>query len=137
ALKTFKESMPGADKRSEFSQANALLEMGADELKKENYSGTLYLTNQVKAILKDVQENAQGRDAMMPVDGEVLFALPLPLTIAVSGKVREQPAADSAVAWSVERGASPVALSHKGPWIRVKDDGDRSGWMFYNLIASP
>ena len=137
ALKTFKESMPGADKRSELTQANDLMAMGADELKKENYSGTLYLTNQVKAILKDVQENAQGRDAMMPVDGEVLFALPLPLTIAVSGKVREQPAADSAVAWSVERGASPVALSHKGPWIRVKGDGDRSGWIFYNLVASP
>lgn len=137
AMKTFKESMPGADKRSEITQANAFMKMGADELKKENYSGTLYVTNQVKAILKDVQENAQGRDTMTPLDGEVLFALPLPLKIAASGKVRDQPAADSAVAWSVERGASPVALSHKGPWIRVKGEGDRSGWIFYNLIASP
>lgn len=137
AMKTFKESMPGADMRAELTEANSLMKMGADELKKENYSGTLYVTNQVKAILKDVQENAQGRNTMTPVDGEVLFALPLPLKIAASGKVREHPAADSAVAWSVERGASPVALSHKGPWIRVKGDGDRSGWIFYNLVASP
>lgn len=137
ALKTLKDSASGTDKRPEAVQANALMKMGADELKKENYSGSLYVTNQVKAILKDVQENAQGRDTMTPVDGEVLFALPLPLKIAASGKVREHPAADSAVAWSVERGASPVALSHKGPWIRVKGEGDRLGWMFYNLIASP
>lgn len=137
AMKTFKESRPGADKWSEITQANALMQMGADELKKENYSGTLYVTNQVKAVLKDVQENAQGRGTMTPVDGEVLFALPLPLKIAASGKVREHPAADSVVAWSVERGTSPVALSYKGPWIRVKGEGGRSGWIFYNLIASP
>lgn len=137
AMKTLMQSMPGEDQRTEITQANALMKIGADELKKENYSGTLYVTNQVKAILKDVQENAQGRNTMTPVDGEVLFALPLPLKIAASGKVRELPAADSAVVWSVERGASPVALSHKGPWIRVKGDGDRLGWIFYNLIASP
>lgn len=137
AMKTFKESRPGADKWSEITQANALMQMGADELKKENYSGTLYVTNQVKAVLKDVQENAQGRDTMTPLGGEVLFALPLPLKIAASGKAREHPAADSAVAWSVERGTSPVALSYKGPWIRVKGEGGRSGWIFYNLIASP
>lgn len=137
AMKTLKESMPGADTRSEITQANALMKMGADELKKENYSGTLYVTNQVKAILKDIQDTAQGREKIAPVDGEVLFALPLALKIAASGKVREGPAADSAVAWSVERGASPIALSYKGPWIRVKGEGDRSGWMFYNLLASP
>ena len=137
ALKTLKESMPGADKRSEITQADALMKMGADELQKENYSGTLYVANQVKAILKDIQENVQGQDTMTLVDGEMLFALPLPLKLATSGKVREHPAADSAVAWSVEPGASPVALSYKGPWIRVKGDGDRLGWMFYNLIASP
>lgn len=137
AMKTFKESRPGADKWSEITQANALMQMGADELTKENYSGTLYVTNQVKAVLKDVQENAQGRDTMTPLDGEVLFALPLPLKIAASGKAREHPAADSAVAWSVERGTSPVALSYKGPWIRVKGEGGRLGWIFYNLIASP
>ena len=137
AMKTLKESMPGADTRSEIIQANVLMKMGADELKKENYSGTLYVTNQVKAILKDIQDTAQGREKIAPEDGEVLFALPLALKIAASGKVREHPAADSAVAWSVERDASPIALSYKGPWIRVKGEGDRSGWMFYNLLASP
>jgi alpha-D-ribose 1-methylphosphonate 5-triphosphate synthase subunit PhnH len=137
ALKTLEDSASGTDKRPEAVQANALMKMGTDELKKENYSGSLYVTNQVKAILKDVQDTAQGRDKIAPVDGEVLFALPLPLKIAASGKVREHPAADSAVAWSVERGTSPIALSYKGPWIRVKGEGDRLGWMFYNLVASP
>ena len=137
AMKTLRDSPSGSDKRPEVDHATALMKMSADELKKENYSGTLYATNQVKAILKDLQENAQVLDKMKLVDGEVLFALPLPLKLATPGKVREQPAADSAVAWSVERGASPIAHSYKGPWIRVKGEGDRWGWMFYNLIAAP
>jgi alpha-D-ribose 1-methylphosphonate 5-triphosphate synthase subunit PhnH len=137
ALKTLKDSPSGLDKRPEAAQANALMKIGAEELKKENYSGSLYATNQVKAVLKDIQDSAQGRDTMTPVDGEVLFALPLPLKLAASGKVRERPAADAAVAWSVERGASPVAVSYKGAWIRVKDETGRWGWIFYSLIASP
>ena len=137
ALKTLKDSLSGPDKRPELAQADALMKMSAEELKKENYSGTLYATNQVKAILKDIQDHAQGREKLTPVDGEVLLALPLPLKIIASGKVYERPAAAAAVAWSVERGASPTAVSYKGPWIRVKGEGDRWGWMFYNLIASP
>jgi len=137
ALKTLKDPLPGSDKRPELAQANTLMKMSAEELKKENFSGTLYATNQVKAILKDIQDRAQEREKVTPMDGEVLFALPLPLTIAASGKVRERPAADAAVAWSIERGASPTAVSYKGSWIRVKGEGDRWGWMFYNLIAGP
>lgn len=137
ALKTLKDSPSGPDKRPETVQANALMKMGAEELKKENYSGSLYATNQVKAVLKDIQDSAQGRDAMTPVEGEVLFALPLPLKLAASGKVHERPAAAAAVAWSVERGASPVAVSYKGAWIRVKGEAGRWGWIFYSLIAGP
>ena len=137
ALKTLKDFLPGSDKRPELARANALMKMSAEELKKENFSGTLYATNQVKAILKDIQDHAQGREKLTPVDGEVLLALPLSIKIVASGKVRERPAADAAVAWSVERGASPTAVSYKGSWIRVKGEGDRWGWMFYNLVANP
>jgi hypothetical protein len=137
AMKMLNDSISGADRQLEAVQGVALMRMGADEFKKENYSGSLYATNQVKAILKDIQENSRGRHTMTPVDGEVLFALPLSLRIAVSGKVHEGPAAESTVAWSVERGASPTAVSYKGPWIRVKDGGNRWGWIFYDLIASP
>jgi hypothetical protein len=136
-MKTLMDSLSGEDKRPEAVHATALMKLSVNELKKENYSGTLYATNQVKAILKDVQGHAQERNRMTPVDGEVLFALPLTLKIAAAGNVREQPAADSAVLWSIERGASPIAHSYKGPWIRVKGEGDRWGWMFYNLIAIP
>lgn len=137
ALKTLKDSLTGQEGQTEIARANTLMKMSAEELKKENFSGMLYTANQVKAIVKDFQDHAQGRGKLTPVDGEVLFALPLPLRIVASGKVREHPAADAAVAWSVERGASPTAVSYKGSWIRVKGEGDRTGWMFYNLIASP
>jgi len=137
AMKMLNDSMPHADRQPEAAQAGALMKMGADEFKKENYSGSLYATNQVKAILQDIRENSRARYTVTPVDGEVLFALPLSLRIAVSGKVHEGPAAESAVAWSVERGTSPIAVSFKGPWIRVKGGGDRWGWIFYDLLASP
>ena len=137
AMKTLKSSLPDWDRQPEAAQAGAFMALGADEFKKENYSGSLYVTNQIKAILKDLQENLQGRETIAPVEGEVLLALPLTLKVAASGKAYERPASDAAVAWSVERGASPTAVSYKGPWIRVKGEGGRWGWIFYNLIASP
>jgi alpha-D-ribose 1-methylphosphonate 5-triphosphate synthase subunit PhnH len=136
-LKTLANAPPGSARRPEPARAQALMKMSADELKKENYSGSLYATNQVKVLVKDLLERAQERDRMSPVDGEVLFALPLPLRIAAPGKVRERPAADAAVAWSIDRGASPTAVSYKGAWVRVRGEGNRSGWIFYNLIANP
>ncbi len=137
ALKTLQDAPAGAEKRPEFAQANALMAMGTDELQKENYSGSLYLTNQVKALVKDVQEKTQGREQLSLTDGETLFALPLPLKSLAGGKVREQPAADAAVAWSVERGAPLTAYSSKGLWVHVKGEDERWGWIFYNLIAGP
>ena len=137
ALKTLHDAPDGAEKRPEVAQANTLMAMGADELKKENYSGSLYLTNQVKALVKDVQEKTQGREQLSLADGETLFALPLPLKSLAGGKVREQPAADAAVAWSVERGVPLTAFSFKGLWVHVKGEGERWGWVFYNLIVGP
>ena len=138
ALKTLQGAAGGgAEKRPEVAQANALMTMGADELKKENYSGSLYLTNQVKALVKDVQEKTHGQESLSLMDGETLFALPLPLKSLAAGKVREQPAADAAVAWSLERGAPLTAYSSKGLWVRVKGEGERWGWASYNLIVGP
>jgi len=137
ALKTLQDAPGGAEKRPEVAQANSLMAMGADELKKENYSGSLYLTNQVKALVKDIQEKTQGREQLSLADGETLFALPLPLKSLAGGKAREQPAADAAVAWSVERGAPLTAYSSKGLWVHVKGEGERWGWVFYNLIIGP
>lgn len=137
ALKAFKGSIPEVEQQPDFARATVLVTMSAAELKKENYSGSLYLTAQAKAILKDLKEKSKEREDLSRLDGETLFAQPLPIKIAVSGKARKEPAPEAAVAWSVERGASLVALSHKGPWLRVEGDGDRRGWVFYSLIAGP
>jgi hypothetical protein len=137
ALKTLQGTPGGADKRPEVARATTLMAMGADELKKENYSGSLYLTNQVKALVKDVREKTQERERLSLADGETLFALPLPLKSLAGGKVREQPATDAAVAWSVERGAPLTVYSSKGLWVHVKGEGERWGWVFYNLVVGP
>jgi len=137
ALKELKGSAAGLDRHPDFDQAATLVTMSAAELKKENYSGSLYLTAQAKAIVKDLQEKSQDRERQSLLEGETLFALPLSVKLAVSGKARQEPAAESAVAWSVERGESLVAVSHKGPWLRARGEGDRRGWIFYNLLAGP
>lgn len=135
ALKTLQGAQSGAEKQPEVAQASALMAMGADELKRENYSGSLYLTNQVKVLAKHIQEKAQGRELLSVSDGETLFALPLPLKSLAGGKAREQPTVDAAVAWSVERGAPLTAYSFKGLWVRVKGEGERWGWVSYNLVV--
>ncbi len=137
ARKLLNESGSGSGHQAETSQVAALMKMGADEFKKENYSGSLYATNQVKALLKDIQESSRNRHTMTPVDGEVLFALPLSQKVDRSGKAHDGPSADSPVAWSVQRGTSQTLVSYKGPWIRVRGEGDRWGWIYYDLIASP
>jgi hypothetical protein len=125
------------DQQPDFGRATTLVGMSAAELKKENYSGSLYLTAQAKTIIKDLRDKSRERGHQSLLDGEALFVVPLPVRIAVAGKVRKEPVADSAVAWSVERGESLTALSHKGPWIRARGDGDQQGWLFYNLVAGP
>ncbi len=137
AVKLLNDSESGSGGQSEMGQVDALMKMGADEFNKENYSGSLYATHQVKAILKDIQENSRGRIAMTPLQGEVLFALPLTLKVAVSGKAHDGPSAESPVAWSVQRGSSQTAVSYKGAWIRVRGEGGRWGWVYYDLITSP
>ena len=137
ALKTLKGTGAGVEKHPEFARAAALAATSADALKKENYSGSLYVANQVKAMVKELSERSQARAAVPDLEGETPFARPLTLKIAVAGKIREQPSHDSAVAWSVDRGASVLGHAHKGLWIRVQGEGQRWGWLFYDLLAVP
>lgn len=135
ALKTLKGA--GVEKQPEFAHATALAAMSADALKKENYSGSLYVANQVKAMTKELSERSQAREAVPVLEGETLFARPLTLKTAAAGKIRGQPSNDSAVAWSIDRGALVAGHAYKGLWIRVRGEDQRWGWLFYDLLAPP
>jgi 3-methyladenine DNA glycosylase Tag len=137
ALKMLRGAGTGMEKQPELARVTALAAMSAKALKKENYSGSLYVANQVKAVAKELSERSLAREAVPVLEGETPFARPLTLRTAAAGKIREQPSNDSAVAWSVDRGASVTGHAYKGLWIRVRGEDQRWGWLFYDLLAAP
>lgn len=135
ALNTLKGS--AARRRDEdFAQAEEMLKLGALEFKKENYGGALYLTSQVKSLLREGQERSQNRDNVPLLKGEVLFALPLPLQVASEVKAREGPGLEFKELHSLASGEAVLGLSYKGQWVRVKAQDGRAGWIMYTRVAA-
>ena len=73
------------------------------------------------------------RNALRP--GEVPFAVPLNLQAVGHANVREGPGTSFHVAFTLESGAAIVAYSYADEWVRITDDGGRSGWIFRTLIG--
>jgi uncharacterized protein YgiM (DUF1202 family) len=51
--------------------------------------------------------------------------------------VREGPGTSYDVAFEVDRGKMLTGYSYADEWVRVSDDGGRSGWIFRSLIGRP
>lgn len=135
ALKALRAKVAGLEKDTDFIQAEELLKASGLELKKENYSGALYLATQAKVIINQGQERSRGREKTTMIPGEVSFAIPLPLRVVGPSKVREGPGPDFKVLFALKEGAELVGYSYKGPWVRVRAEDGRDGWMYYNLIG--
>jgi hypothetical protein len=135
ALKALKADVPGVEKDADYLQAEALLKASGLELKNENYGGALYLAAQAKSIINDRQEQSSGREKTPMMAGEVPFAMPLPLQLVSSSKIRERPGLDSKVLFTLPENTALVGYSYKGLWVRVKTEDTRGGWVYYNLIA--
>jgi uncharacterized protein YgiM (DUF1202 family) len=122
---------------SETAQVTSLVNQSANEFDKENYGGALYLANQAKALASSYRWRAAegSRESARP--GETSFALPLKLKVTSRGNVRQGPGTTFAVAYSVESGAPLIGFAFSDEWIRVNDDGGRSGWIYKGLVARP
>jgi SH3-like domain-containing protein len=48
--------------------------------------------------------------------------------------VREGPGAGFKVLFTLETGAPVVAYSYVDQWVRIRDNGDRPGWIRQTLI---
>jgi len=59
------------------------------------------------------------------------------LKVSGRGNVREGPGTNFPVAFAVETGATLTGFSFTDDWVRVNDDGGRSGWIFRSLITRP
>lgn len=136
ALQTLRSS-EGSRQLQEMAQATRFVEQSTTEFNKQNYGGALYLANQAKAAAVSGRARLSGGNRGATRPGETPFALPVRLKITGRGNVREGPGTNFPVAFAVETGAQLTGFSYTDDWVRVSDDGGRTGWVFRSLIARP
>jgi uncharacterized coiled-coil protein SlyX len=133
ALKVVQREATGRDSAT-VAQAERLLKLGAEEFKRENYGGALYLGTQAKGLLK-VAPRESRVGSVETSDGEVPFALPLRLRAASKANVRGGPGSHFNVVFVTPQGAPLTGQSYKGQWVRIRSQDGRSGWIHYSLVG--
>ena len=134
ALKSIPAELALRPKETDLSQAQQLLRMATEEFKKQNYDGTVYLTSQVKMLIKPRNDRLVKGADVAKTDGERALSPMLALRAANKSNVREAPGPASKVLFVVNRGTPLSAVSYNGVWVRVKTDDGRAGWVHYSLI---
>jgi hypothetical protein len=134
ALKAFKTQRPNLEGDPALVQAQQLLTMSAQEFKKENYGGALYLTNQAKGHISNLQMRPTGRYQDEPMTGEVLFTKPLSLQVVKRSNLRKGPGRWYKVVATLDPDTPLMGYSHKGKWIKVKGEDGVNGWIFQTLV---
>ncbi len=117
------------------TQANALLQQGSAEFAKQNYGGALYLANQAKSVAGVGRTRLGGVDQPAFRPGETPFAVPVRLKAVARGNVREGPGSGYRVLFTLDPGAALTGYSTVDQWVRVGDEGGRTGWMFVTLVG--
>lgn len=134
ALKTRKASGSDEENDEKSMKVEELLKASSQELKKENYSGALYLTIQAKTLIREDQQRSRDRGKKAMMAGEIPFAMPLPLQAISPTKVKDGPGLDSKALFGVQQGTPIVGYSFKGPWVYVRTEDGRRGWVYYKQV---
>jgi hypothetical protein len=134
ALKSIPAELALRPKETDLLQAQQLLRMATEEFKKQNYDGTVYLTTQVKMLIKPRNDRPVKGAEVAKTDGEHVLSPMLALRASNKSNVREGPGPTFKVLFVVERGTPLSAVSYNGVWVRVKTDDGRAGWVHYSLI---
>jgi len=119
---------------TDLARAQQLLAMASEEFKKQNYDGTVYLTSQVKMLIKPRTDRPARGAEVRKTDGELALAASLALRATNRSNVREGPGPAFKILFVVEKGTALSALSYSGVWVRVKTDDGRGGWMHYTML---
>lgn len=129
-------SAAGGAQSPELAQANQLIRRANAEFEKRNFGGALYLANQARAFaIAGRGRLAASRHQARA--GETPFAVRVRLKVASRGNVREGPGTSFPIAFAVEGGAALTGMSYTDEWVRIVDDGGRSGWIFRALVTRP
>jgi hypothetical protein len=120
----------------EAAQVTRLVRQSATEFDKANYGGALYLANQAKTVASSYRGRlGVSREGARP--GETLFAVPIKLKTTSRGNIREGPGTNFAVSFQTEAGSLITGYSYADEWVRISDDGGRTGWIHQTLVARP
>ena len=135
AVKALKVQLAARGEDPEVVKADQLLRMSVEEFEKENYGGALYLTSQAKGQIKAGQMRLGDKEMLKSIEGEVLFAQPLPLQVLKNSNLREMPDLKSNILTTLEKGTPLIGYSYKGQWVRVTKEDGISGWIFQTLVG--
>jgi len=113
-----------------------LVEQSSAAFNKENYGGAFFLATQAKAQA-DAADARLGGGQDAPRAGETTFAVPIRVKVTSRGNVREGAGTSFAVSFEVESGALLTAIAYLEDWVRVMDDGRRTGWIHRTLVGRP
>ena len=134
ALKSLATDPTLRPKESDLLQAQQLLKMATEEFKKQNYDGTVYLTSQMKMLIKPRTDRPVKGAEAGKTEGELALSPMLALRASNRSNVREGPGPSFKILFVVERGTPLSGVSYNGVWVRVKTDDGRAGWVHYSLI---
>ena len=134
ALKSLSTDPALRPKESDLLQAQQLLKMATEEFKKQNYDGTVYLTSQMKMLIKPRTDRPVKGAEAGKTDGELSLSPTLWLRASNRSNVREGPGPSFKILFVVERGTPLSGVSYNGVWVRVKTDDGRAGWVHYSLV---
>jgi hypothetical protein len=113
-----------------------LVQQASAAFSKSNFGGAFYLASQAKMQAATARTRlGDGRGA--PRAGEAAFAVPIRLKVTSRGNVRDGAGTSFGVAFAVESGAVLTAFAWAEDWIRVMDDGGRTGWIYRTLVGRP
>lgn len=133
AMQTLRNAAPQAP---ELVQTRQLLESSNEEFERQNFGGALYLATQAKGVAVIGQNRVASASERGTVRaGETLFALPLRLETQGRSNVREGPGTNFKILFTLEQGINITAHAFADQWVRISDEGGRSGWVFYNLVG--
>jgi hypothetical protein len=135
ALKSLRDE-PAAANRPELGKAERLLSMATKEFENQNFGGALYLIGQAKTQIKIGTMKGQREDPVAGLDGEIPFAVPIPLTVNTRSNLREGPGREFKVLVTLDEGTRITGYSTRGSWLHVESEAGLSGWIHFSLVSA-
>ncbi len=136
ALKALRTKSPQISGDPKYVRAVELLRLGAEEFKKQNFGGALYLSGQAKGLIRESQEQSLSRQDLPLLLGEIPFTLPVRLKARDASNLRAAPTLNSKVMTRLQAGDPLIGHSYRGKWVRVQNGSGQVGWVYFDLVGA-